>query len=371
MNFDFDVSIVGAGIVGLACARAFARSGYSTLVLERHPSFGIETSSRNSEVIHAGIYYPKNSLKAKLCVEGKQLLYEFCQANHVSHQNIGKLIIATSENQLSTLLDIQRKAMDNGVNDLQLLSKTEIATIEPAISCVAGLLSPSTGIIDSHGLMFALLSDAEHHGAMVSFRSNVRHIEVKGSAFCITVGDIDSTSITSRYLIVASGLDAATVAARIKGFDKSLIPPTFFAKGNYFALSGKAPFSRLVYPVPEPGGLGIHFTLDLAGQARFGPDVEWVNEIDYNVDNSRSDGFYNEIRKYWPNIAQGALSPAYAGIRPKLAPSGGSDSDFIIQSAATHGMGNLVNLFGIESPGLTASLAIANTVFTVLTGHIK
>ena len=371
MDFDFDVVVIGAGVVGLACARAFATAGFSTLIIERHSSFGTETSSRNSEVIHAGIYYPKNSLKAKLCVEGKQLLYEFCKHHHVDHKRLGKLIIASSESQISKLEDIQRRAKQNGVDDLQLLSQAEVAAIEPAVSCVRGLLSPSTGIIDSHGLMLALLGDAEHHGAVASFRSNVSRIARHADGFAVAVEGHDPTIVTTRYLVNAAGLSASIVAATIEGLDKRHIPPRYLAKGSYFSLSGRAPFSRLVYPVPEPGGLGVHFTIDLSGQGRFGPDVEWVDEINYQVDPGRGDRFYEAIRKYWPNLSRDALSPAYSGIRPKLSPAGSTDSDFVIQTCKQHSIAGLVNLFGIESPGLTASLAIARDVFKALSRNIS
>lgn len=369
MDFDFDAVVVGAGVVGLACARALSTAGCSTLIIERHSSFGTETSSRNSEVIHAGLYYPKNSLKAKLCVEGKQLLYEFCEYHHVDHKQTGKLIIASSESQISKLEDIQRRAKENSVDDLHLLSKAEVAAIEPAVSCVRGLLSPSTGIVDSHGLMLALLGDAERRGAIASFRSNVSQISRHAGGFAIAVDGDEATIVTTRYLVNAAGLSAAAVAATIEGLDKLHIPPLYLAKGTYFSFAGNAPFSRLVYPVPEPGGLGVHFTIDLSGQGRFGPDVEWVDEVNYEVDPRRSDRFYESIRKYWPNLPDGTLSPTFSGIRPKLSPAGSPDSDFLIQTSEMHGIAGLVNLFGIESPGLTGSLAIAEYTAEKLTRY--
>ena len=354
-----DAVVVGAGVVGLAAARALAMSGREVVVLEAENAIGTHTSSRNSEVIHAGIYYPQGSLKARSCVAGKALLYEYCASHGVPHRRCGKLIVATEEKQLSSLEEIRQKAHANGVVDLEWFSKETALQLEPELSCVAALHSPSTGIIDSHALMLAYLGDAEAHGAMLALRSFFEKAVVN-DGFTLHVAGSDP--IHTRILINSAGLKAPTVAKKIEGYPAENAPRELYAKGNYFSLNKKNPFKRLIYPVPEPGGLGVHLTLDLAGQARFGPDVEWVQSIAYGVDPRRAERFYAAIRRYWPGLADGALRPGYSGIRPKTAGPGEPASDFLIQGPRAHGVPGLVNLFGIESPGLTASLALAEAV---------
>ena len=354
-----DAVVVGAGVVGLAIARALARSGREVVIIEAEDAIGTHTSSRNSEVIHAGIYYPKGSLKARSCVAGKELLYEYCVAHGVPHRRSGKLIVATDAAQEEELLSIQKKAHANGVTDVVWMTRAQVQALEPEISCVAGLYSPSTGIIDSHALMLAYLGDAEAHGAMLALKSRLVGAQVTADGFVVHSDQID---VACSILVNSAGLKAPTVARSVEGYDAALAPREFYAKGNYYSLTRKAPFSRLVYPVPEPGGLGVHVTLDLAGQARFGPDVEWVERIDYQVDPRRSERFYAAIRKYWPGLPDGALAPGYAGIRPKTAGPGEPAPDFAVQGPALHGIPGLVHLFGIESPGLTSSLALAALV---------
>ena len=355
-----DAVVIGAGVVGLAVARALAMSGREVVVLEAEDAIGTHTSSRNSEVIHAGIYYPKGSLKARSCVEGKRLLYEYCASHGVPHRRCGKLIVATEEKQLSSLEEIQQKAQANGVADLEWLSRKKTLQLEPELSCVAALHSPSTGIIDSHALMLAYQGDAEAHGAMLALRSPLKHAVFRNGGFELQVENSDS--VFTSVLVNSAGLRAPTVAKRIEGYPAKNAPRELYAKGNYYSLNKKNPFKRLIYPVPEPGGLGVHVTLDLAGQARFGPDVEWVQSIDYQVDPKRAERFYPAIRRYWPGLPDGALLPGYSGIRPKTAGPGEPAPDFEIQGPAVHGIPGLVHLFGIESPGLTASLALAGVV---------
>lgn len=362
MTEKIGAAVVGAGVVGLACARALARRGIETVILEANDGIGMETSSRNSEVIHAGLYYPAGSLKARLCVAGKALLYDFCAAHHVAHRRCGKLLVATTTEQEEALAALRRKAEANGVADLQPLSAAQAKALEPALRASAALLSPSTGIVDSHGLMLALLGEAEAHGAALALKSPLLRAEANGGGFLLEVGGAEPMRLQAAMLINSAGLHAARVAAAIDGLDRRHVPHIHLARGHYFSLAGRAPFSRLVYPLPEPGGLGVHVTLDLGGQARFGPDVEWVDAIDYTVDPRRAEVFYGEVRKYWPGLPEGALQPAYAGIRPKLAGPGEPQADFLVQSHAAHGLPGLINLFGIESPGLTACLALAEHV---------
>jgi len=351
--------VVGAGIVGLAVARALARTGREVVVLEAEDAIGTHTSSRNSEVIHAGIYYPKGSLKARACVQGRRLLYDYCAGHGVPHRRCGKMIVATSNSQVGELQSIHRKAHENGVTDVVEISAGEAMRMEPALHCVAALHSPSTGIVDSHALMLAYLGDAEAAGAMLGLKSTLEKVVFTGRDFELQVGE---TRIKTAMLVNSAGLRAPSIARLIEGFPAGQIPPELYAKGNYYSLAGRPPFSRLVYPVPEPGGLGVHVTLDMGGQARFGPDVEWVERISYEVDPRRADRFYAAIRRYWPGLPDGALAPGYAGIRPKISAPGEPAADFIIQGPAEHGLPGLVNLFGIESPGLTASLALADDV---------
>ncbi len=369
---QIEAVVIGAGVVGLACARALARRGIETIILERHDAFGTETSARNSEVIHAGLYYPSGSQKAALCVAGRDALYAFCASHQVSHRRSGKLIVASDESQMPKLLALQQQGTANGVTDLRLIDGDEARALEPNLACRAALLSPSTGIVDSHGLMLALLGDAERHGALLALQSPLQHARVDNDGFVLEIGTgSDNTQLRARHVINAAGLSATQVARRIEGFPQTHCPTPHYAKGNYYALAGRAPFSRLIYPLPEPGGLGVHLTLDLGGQARFGPDVEWLPDSwieapDYDVDPHRSEGFYAEVRRYWPQLPDGALSPAYSGVRPKISGPADSAADFVIQGPASHGVASLVNLFGIESPGLTSCLAIADAACEAL-----
>src|SRR4051812_34218145 len=355
-----DAVVIGAGVVGLAVARALAMAGREVVILEAEDAIGTHTSSRNSEVIHAGIYYPKGSLKARTCVAGKQLLYEYCVSHGVPHRRSGKLIVASSDEQLDELKAIQQKAHANGVTDVVWMTQAQVVALEPEIRCVAGLYSPSTGIIDSHALMLAYQGDAEAHGAMLALKSPLERVEVVPDGFLISV--LNSEKIKAGILINSAGLRAPSVAKAMEGYRAELAPRELYAKGNYYSLTRKSPFTRLVYPVPEPGGLGVHVTLDLGGQARFGPDVEWVDRIDYGVDPRRAERFYAAIRRYWPGVPDGSLAPGYSGIRPKTAGPKDPAPDFEIQGPRQHGVPGLVHLFGIESPGLTASLDLARTV---------
>ena len=352
--------MVGAGVVGLAVARALAVSGREVVILEAEDAIGTHTSSRNSEVIHAGIYYPKDSLKAGSCVAGRKLLYEYCATRGVPHRRCGKLIVASDDSQMNELKNIQQKARINGVTDIEFLSKEQTLACEPELRCVAALHSPSTGIIDSHALMLAYLGDAEARGAMLALKSNFQKAKVAEDGFEVHVAGSDP--IKTQVLVNSAGLRAPSVAKSMEGYRAELAPRELYAKGNYYSLARRAPFSRLIYPVPEPGGLGVHVTLDLAGQARFGPDVEWVERIGYEVDPKRAERFYAAIRRYWPGLPDGSLLPGYSGIRPKTAGPGEPAPDFQIQGPREHGVPGLVHLFGIESPGLTASLALADMV---------
>ncbi|HVZ06917.1 NAD(P)/FAD-dependent oxidoreductase [Rhodopila sp.] len=362
---EVDCVVVGAGVVGLAVARALALAGREVIVLEAAEGIGTETSSRNSEVIHAGIYYPANSLMARFCVAGRRALYAYCAEKGVPHRNCGKLIVATSAQEDAMLAGIKARAEANGVEGMRVLTADEAVAMEPNLRCTSALLSPTTGIIDSHGYMVALQGDAENAGTVLVFLSPVLRGRVADRRIEIDVGGDDPMTLRTRLLVNAAGLHAPALASRITGMPKDRVPGTYYAKGNYFTLSGRSPFSRLIYPVPVPGGLGVHLTIDLGGQARFGPDVEWVDSIDYAVDPHRSDSFYDAVRKYWPGLKDGALQPGYAGIRPKIVPKGAPGQDFVVQGPQTHGVAGLINLFGIESPGLTASLAIADHVLEV------
>ena len=355
-----DAVVVGAGVVGLAVARALAMAGREVVILEAEDAIGTHTSSRNSEVIHAGIYYSNNSLKASSCVAGKQLLYEYCVTHGVPHRRSGKLIVASHADQAGELKNIQQKAHANGVTDVVWMTRDQVLALEPELQCVAGLYSPSTGIIDSHALMLAYQGDAEAHGAMLALKSPLQKCEIVADGFVLSV--YGSEAIKTAVLVNSAGLRAPSVARAMEGYRAELAPKELYAKGNYYSLTGKNPFKRLVYPVPEPGGLGVHVTLDMAGQARFGPDVEWVERIDYAVDPKRAERFYAAIRRYWPGLPDGALAPGYSGIRPKTAGPGEPAPDFEIQGPRRHGIPGLVHLFGIESPGLTSSLALAEEV---------
>lgn len=370
MSKDIDCIVVGAGVVGLAIGRALAMSGREVMIVEAAEGIGTGTSARNSEVIHAGIYYPKGSLKARLCVKGKQLLYAYCKARGVGHQQIGKLIVATSESENAMLAQIRQKAHDNGVTDLELLTAEQARSLEPALSCTAALISPSTGIVDSHGLMLAYQGDAEHAGAQCVFHTPlIRGRVLPEGGFELAFGGPDAMSLTCNVLINASGLHAPTLARQIEGIPANSIPPEYLCKGSYFTLQGRAPFTRLIYPVPQHAGLGVHLTLDLGGQAKFGPDTEWIHEENYDIDPRRGDSFYAAVRTYWPELKDGALQPGYTGIRPKISSPTEPAADFMIAGPTTHGVPGLVNLFGIESPGLTSSLAIAQETLARLVGE--
>jgi L-2-hydroxyglutarate oxidase LhgO len=365
---EVECVVVGAGVVGLAAARALALAGREVLVVERAFTIGFETSSRNSEVIHGGIYYPAGSLKAKSCVAGRDRLYVYCHERGVPHARLGKLIVATDETEIAGLERIAAVARANGVDNLEWLSGAEARRLEPALSCIAALLSPATGIIDSHALMLAYQGDAEAAGATVVLRTPVLSGRVRSGGFVLAIGGDEPTALYCRALVNAAGLHAPALARLIEGVPAESIPPAYFCRGVYFTLSGRAPFRRLVYPVPVAGGLGVHLTLDLAGQARFGPDVEWIPEVDYAVDPARSRAFYAAIRSYWPDLADGALQPGYAGIRPKISGPGEPAADFLVQGPEIHGVPGLVNLYGIESPGLTSSLSLADAVVDRLAG---
>ncbi|GAB4273384.1 MAG: NAD(P)/FAD-dependent oxidoreductase [Deferrisomatales bacterium] len=357
-----DCVVIGAGVVGLAVARALARAGREVLLLERAATFGTETSSRNSEVIHAGIYYPPGSLKARLCRRGRDQLYAYCAAKGVAHRRLGKLIVAAGPDQVAALERLRATAAANGVDDLAWLSAEEARELEPALRCTRALLSPSTGIVDAHGLMVALLADAQAAGALLVCRCPVLGGRVVGDGIVLRTGGAHPTEVHCRTVINSAGLWAPEVARAIDGLPKDRLPRGYLCKGTYFTLRGRSPFRHLVYPAPEQAGLGIHLTLDLAGQARFGPDVEWVESVDYRVDPARARAFYGAIRRYWPALPDGALQPGYAGIRPKLAGPGHPPADFLLSTPAHHGVPGLVHLFGIESPGLTACLALAEEV---------
>ncbi|MDU7523645.1 MAG: NAD(P)/FAD-dependent oxidoreductase [Roseomonas mucosa] len=361
-----DCVVAGAGVVGLAVARSLALAGREVLLLEAAEAIGTGTSSRNSEVIHAGIYYPAGSLMARHCVAGRRMLYAFCAERSVPHARCGKLIAATSEEEAGRLASIQARAAANGVEDMRVLSRDEAVALEPALSCHGALLSPSTGILDSHAYMLALQGDAENAGAVLAFHSPVLSGRVVPEGIVLETGGAEPMTLLCRSLVNAAGLGAPALGRAIAGLPPETVPREYYAKGNYFTLAGRSPFSRLIYPVPVPGGLGTHLTIDLGGQARFGPDVEWVDHIDYEVDPRRGDSFYEAIRRYWPALPDGALQPGYSGIRPKIVPRGAPAQDFVIQGPALHGVPGLVNLYGIESPGLTASLSLAGAVRDIL-----
>ncbi len=360
-----DAIVVGAGVVGLAAARALAAAGREVIVLEREGAYGSGVSSRNSEVIHAGLSYPARSLTARLCVRGRELLYAYCAERGVPHRRCGKLVVATDAAGVAKLDGIAAHARANGVTDLQRLSAAEAVALEPALACTGALLSPSTGIVDSHGLMTALLGDAQNGGAQLALRTPFERAWREGGRWCVRTGGDEPFELAAAVLVNAAGLHAQDVALAVEGFPAAAVPPAWRAKGHYFALAGRAPFTRLIYPTPVDGGLGVHLTLDLGGQAKFGPDVQWLAEgapLDYAVDPARRDAFEAEVRRYWPALPAGALQPAYSGIRPKLSGPGAPAADFVIAGPADHGAPGLVHCFGIESPGLTASLAIAEAV---------
>lgn len=357
-----DCVVIGAGVVGLACGAALAEAGREVLVLEAANLIGSETSSRNSEVIHSGIYYQKGSLKARLCREGRDRLYSYCASRGIPHRRLGKLIVGESAAQEEQLRRIDEAARANEVADLEWLSAAEVARLEPSISAHSALLSPSTGIVDSHSLMLALEGDLANCGGMVVLESPILSGNCADDGIILDVGGAEPMSVQARTVVNAAGLNAQAVAAAINGIPASAIPPAYYAIGHYYRMSGRAPFAHLIYPVPEDGGLGVHLTLDLGGQAKFGPDVRWIDRIDYSFDDSRFDVFVAAIRRYYPELDAGQLHADYTGIRPKLVGSGSPAADFRIDDASAHGVPGLINLFGIESPGLTASLAIGDYV---------
>ncbi len=359
-----DTVVIGAGVVGLAVARALAQAGHDVVILEAEDAIGTHTSSRNSEVVHAGIYYPQGSLKATTCVEGRQRLYAYCDERGVPYRRCGKLIVATEESQLDELERVRLRAHANGATDVVRLDRAEAEALEREVHCVGALHSPSTGIVDSHALMLRLLGDAERAGAMLALKCRVSGGARRTNGTELRIEGAEP--ILAGIVVNSAGLRAPTVARSIDGYPADLAPPELYAKGTYYALAGPSPFSRLVYPLPEPGGLGVHLTLDLGGRARFGPDVEWVEELDYRVDPARAERFYDSIRRYWPALPDDALVPDYAGIRPKIVAPGAPAGDFVVQGPSAHGVPGLVNLFGIESPGLTASLALADLVVAEL-----
>ncbi|MFC3227604.1 NAD(P)/FAD-dependent oxidoreductase [Marinibaculum pumilum] len=366
---EVDAVVVGAGVVGLAAARALALQGREVIVLEAEDAIGTGTSSRNSEVIHAGIYYPTGSLKAASCIAGRRRLYAYCDSRGIPYRRCGKLIVAADDEELPKLEALVVKAEENGLTGpdeaLRMIGHNEALALEPELACIAAAVSPSTGIIDSHGLMLSYQGEMEACGGMIAFNTPLLRAEATGGGFEISAGG-DDFRLRTRVLVNAAGLHAQEVARRIDGLAAGTIPPGYYAKGCYFSLAGRAPFSRLVYPMPVKAGLGVHLTIDLGGQARFGPDAEYVDSLDYDVDPRRADSFYAAIRRYWPALPDGALQPGYAGIRPKLQAPGEDPKDFLIQGPADHGLPGLVNLYGIESPGLTASLDLADRVTAAL-----
>lgn len=361
--------VIGAGVIGLAVARALALSpslrGAQVLVLEAADTIGTGTSSRNSEVIHGGLYYPPGSFKARFCVQGRRQLYAYCHERGVAHRRCGKLIVATEPGQQAQLEALAAKAAANGVEELQWLTANQARALEPALRCSAALLSPQTGIIDSHGLMLSLQGDLEHAGGLVAFHGAVARVACTGQGMAIEMAD--GSRLLTQWLVNAAGVSAPDLARRFEGMPRDLLPKAYYAKGNYFTLTARAPFSRLIYPVPEAAGLGVHLTLDLGGQARFGPDVQWVRDPqDLQVDPRRGDAFYEQVRRYWPALPDGALQPAYAGIRPKISGPDEPAADFRLIGPAEHGVAGLVHLMGIESPGLTSCLALADHVTEML-----
>lgn len=364
MANQFEVVIVGAGVVGLACAKQFAEKGFDTLVVESEDAFGTGISSRNSEVIHAGIYYSSNTAKARLCVRGRHLLYEYCSARGIAHKKIGKWIVAQTHNQAEKLHKLHKTGESNGCDDLYFLDTEAIRSGEPELNATDVLYSPSTGIVDSHALMYSMVGDVANSGGVIVYRTPCTAARQLHDGFELRLGGVEPTTVTTRFLVNACGLNAVNFAKKIDGLADDVIPQACYAKGNYFSYTGKVPFRRLIYPTPETGGLGVHLTLDLNGQARFGPDVEWIDEIDYQVNESAKLKFAAAIKTYWPACRAENLTPAYAGVRPKLGNRYRFAEDFYLQSEKDHGIPGLFNLFGIESPGLTASLAIAEEVFS-------
>lgn len=368
MAEKIDCAVIGSGVVGLAIARKLAMSGREVVVLEAEEHFGTHTSSRNSEVMHAGIYYSTGSLKARLCFAGRNALFRYCEEHAVNHRRIGKVIVACDESELAGLEKYRTQAQINGCDDLRLLSAAELADMEPAVRAVAGFLSPSTGIIDAHGLMLAYLGDLEAHGGAIGLASPVLSGKVTADGILLEVGGAEKMSLLCRTVINSAGFHAQAVSRSITGVPAASIPPTYYAIGHYYTLSGAAPFNRLIYPVARQDWLGVHVTIDLGGQVKFGPDFAWIDRIDYRFDDSpeHEQAFYTAIRRYYPGLKDGALQPGYTGIRPKIHGPGEPAPDFMIQGPRDHGVPGMVSLYGIESPGLTSSLAIGEYVAGLL-----
>lgn len=366
MTEKVDCAVIGAGVVGLAVARKLAMSGREVIILEAEDAFGTHTSSRNSEVIHRGLYYETGSLKARFCVAGRKLLYRYCEEHQVAHQRIGKVVVACDESELPGLRKYKEQAETNGVDDLRMLDQRALAQLEPEVRCVAGFLSPSTGIVDTHGLMLSYLGDAESHGASLALSSPVLSGACRDDGILLEVGGSDAMALLCQTVVNAAGLKAQAVARFIRGIRATTIPPTYYAIGHYYTLTGKTPFCHLVYPVARQDWLGVHVTVDLARRVKFGPDFAWIDRIDYRFDESREQAFYKAIRRYYPGLQDGALQPGYTGIRPRITGPGEPAQDFVIHAAAQHGVNGLVNLYGIESPGITSSLAIADYVAELL-----
>ncbi len=360
------ILVIGAGVIGLSVARAAALAGYDVIVAEAADAIGTGISSRNSEVIHAGMYYPTGSRRAALCVRGNRMLYDFCETHGVPHRRCGKFIVATSEPERMRIEAIHAQGKINGVDGLELIGGNAARDLEPDLSCIAALVSPTTGIIDGHGYMLALQGDLEAHGGAIAFETPVEKLTPMLKGWRVTFGGREPGTLDVDAVVNCAGLSAQNVARSIEGYPHTRIPKQVMAKGNYFAYAGRPAFTRLIYPTPVDGGLGVHVTLDLAGRMRFGPDVEWIDRESYDVDPSRASSFYARIRTYWPGLPDGSLVPDYAGIRPKLTGPGEPAADFMIEGPDEHGMAGLVNLFGIESPGLTSSLALADEVISSL-----
>ncbi len=357
-----DCAVIGAGVVGLAIARKLAISGREVVILEAEDAFGTHTSARNSEVIHAGIYYATGSMKARLCVAGRKALYPYCAEHDVKHQRIGKVIVACDETEVAGLNKYHAQAVANGVDDLRMLTPAQLAEMEPNVRCVAGFLSPSTGIIDSHGLMLSYLGEAEDRGAMLALSSPVLAGRVESGGIVLDVGGKEPMTVKCRSVVISAGLNAPAVARSIAGIPAATIPPTFYAIGHYYTLATKSPFKRLIYPVARPDWLGVHVTIDLGGRVKFGPDFEWIDRVDYRFDEAREASFYKAIRHYYPGLQDGTLQPGYTGIRPRITGPGEPVQDFTFHDHNVHGVPGLMALYGIESPGLTSSLAIADYV---------
>ena len=362
MSHDFDTIVVGAGVVGLSVARALSLLKKQVLLIEKEKIIGSGVSSRNSEVIHAGIYYPKESLKRKLCVKGKKLLVDFCNKNNISYKLVGKLIVASNSDEVKNLLTIYKNGLNNGVKDLEIYDKYDLEDVEPELKAEKAIFSPKTGILDSHGFMVSLLADFERNGGLISLNSSVTSIKNYQDGFAVSVNKEDNFEVTSKEVVNCAGLDAQKVSALMENLDKKNIPNRYLCKGNYFSYSSKIPFTKLIYPVPNKAGLGVHLTLDLSGRAKFGPDTEWVDKIDYNVNSNLRSSFYESIKKYFPNVKEDCLTPDYSGIRPKIVNKNDKPADFLIHSNRDHGINGYCALYGIESPGITSSLALADHI---------